>query len=178
MNFKDITDKIRHDLRLNDEVPDFDPENGNEQAKFLFLLEAPGPKALETGLISFNNPDPSARNFKKQLAEVGIRKEDIAIWNVVPWYLGNESKSTIRPAKLTDIEVALKYLKLIIASMQNLRCIILVGGAARKSHIALSSFTEARIFSCHHPSAKVINTNPNAERENIAVFKNMMKNFG
>ncbi len=178
MSFKDIIETIRKDLSLNDEVPGFDPDNGNEKAKFLFLLEAPGPGAIETGIISFNNPDPSARNFKKQLSVAGVRKEDIAIWNVVPWYLGNTSKTAIRSAKSTDIEVALKYLNQIIATMQNLRCIVLVGGAARKSHIALSGITSASIFSCHHPSAKVINTNPHAERENIAVFKNMVKTFG
>lgn len=178
MNFKDITSTIKKDLDLSDEVPGFDPENGNENAKFLFLLEAPGPKAIKSGLISFNNSDPSARNFKKQLSEAGINKSDIAIWNVVPWYLGNESRSKIRNANSYDLRTALKYLRLVIDAMRSLKCIILVGGTARKSHVALSSITNARIFSCHHPSARVMNTNPKAEIENIEVFKNIMKNIG
>ena len=93
MKFSEITDLIRRDLNLTNEVPEFDPKNGNEKAKFLFLLEAPGPKALKTGLISFDNPDPTAKNFCKQLEESKISKKDVAVWNVIPWYLGNESKS-------------------------------------------------------------------------------------
>lgn len=178
MKLKDITKIIRNDLNLSREVPDFDPKNGNEKAKFLFLLEAPGPKAIKTGLISFNNPDPTARNFKKQIDQAGINLNELAVWNVVPWYLGNESKRTIRSAKSSDIEAALKYLKLVITAIKPLKCIILVGGAARKSHIALSRITTVRIFSCHHPSAKVMNTNPTANQENIEIFKNIKDNFG
>lgn len=178
MKFNDITQRIREDLGLSSEVPEFDPENGNENAKFLFLLEAPGPKAIKTGLISLNNPDPSARNFKTQLNQAGINKKDLAIWNVVPWYIGNDNKTAIRPAKSDDIEISIKYLKLIIAAMKSLKCIVLVGGAARKTHIVLSAMTTARIFSCHHPSAKVMNTNPKAEKENLEVFRNLIKKFG
>ncbi|NTW88392.1 MAG: uracil-DNA glycosylase [Desulfobulbaceae bacterium] len=178
MEFTEITKIIRNDLGLNSEVPEFDPENGNEDAKFLFLLEAPGPKAIKTGLISFNNPDPSAKNFKKQVSTAGIDKRDIALWNVVPWYIGNENQTLIRSAKTSDIEVALKYLKLVIAAMKSIKCIILVGGAARKTHVALSSITTVRIFSCHHPSAKVLNSYPKVEEENLKVFRNIIENFG
>ena len=38
-----LVSKIRSDLGSPEAVPGFDPLNGNEQAKFLFLLEAPGP---------------------------------------------------------------------------------------------------------------------------------------
>ena len=177
MKFSEITDLIRRDLNLTNEVPEFDPKNGNEKAKFLFLLEAPGPKALKTGLISFDNPDPTAKNFCKQLEEAKISKKDVAVWNVIPWYLGNESKSAIRSANSSDLREALKYLKLVISAMEQLKCIILVGGTARRAHVALSSITTARIFSCHHFSAKVMNTNPAAEQENIEVFKNIKRNF-
>jgi len=33
-------------MRLSDEVPNFDPQNGNESARILFVLEAPGAKAV------------------------------------------------------------------------------------------------------------------------------------
>ncbi len=178
MRLSEVTKIIRKDLNLSVEVPDFDPKNGNENAKFLFLLEAPGPKAVKTGLISFDNPDPTARNFRKQIDKAGIKLGEIAVWNVVPWYLGNDSKSAIRSAKSSDIDMALKYLKLVISAIESLKCIVLVGGTARKSHVALSRFTTVRIFSCHHPSAKVINTNPKAELENIEIFKNIKDNFG
>lgn len=178
MKFKEIIEIIRNDIGPSVEVPEFDPDNGNENAKFLFLLEAPGPKAIKSRLISFNNPDQSARNFKKQLELARIDRNKIAIWNVVPWYLGNKTKSKIRSAKLEDIEIALKYVKLVIHAMKSLECIVLVGGAARKAHVAISRITTARIFSCHHPSVKVINAKPKAEAENIELFKHINKNFG
>jgi uracil-DNA glycosylase len=54
--------KIRSEQGLSTEVPGFDPLNGNENARFLFVLEAPGPKAVKkTGVISFDNPDQTAR---------------------------------------------------------------------------------------------------------------------
>lgn len=87
MNFADLVNRIRTERNLTREVPGFDPENGNERAKFLFLFEAPGAKAVKTGLISFNNPDPTARNFLSQLEAAAIRRDEIAIWNTVPWYI-------------------------------------------------------------------------------------------
>lgn len=44
-------------------VPYFDPLDGGQYAEILFLLEAPGPRAVESGFISRNNPDPTAKNF-------------------------------------------------------------------------------------------------------------------
>ena len=105
-----FVDKIRNDQGLSNEVPYFDPKNGNENARFLFVLEAPGPKAVETRFISFDNPDQTAKNFKEQLEEAGINRSEIAIWNIVPWYLGNSEKTKIRAAKSRDIAQCLDYL--------------------------------------------------------------------
>ena len=171
MNFSDLVNRIRAERNLSSEVPGFDPKNGNELAKYLFLLEAPGPKALKTGQISFDNPDPSARNFGEQLAAAGIAREEIAIWNVVPWYIGNEAGTSIRAANGRDLHAGTEYLAPLVSAMPNLRCIVLVGGAARQAHMFLSRVTTARIVSCHHPSARVLNINPEAAKENIEVFR-------
>lgn len=172
MSFADLVNRIRIEKNLNREVPGFDPKNGNEQAKYLFLLEAPGPKAIKSRQISFDNEDPSARNFRNQLDEAGITREEIAIWNVVPWYIGNEAGTSIRGANSNDVRTGIEYLPSLISAMPNLRCIVLVGGAARRAHMFLSRFTTARIVSCHHPSAKVINSNnPEKNKENIEVFR-------
>jgi uracil-DNA glycosylase len=76
-------------------IPFFDPFDGGTTARCLFLLEAPGPKAVESGFISRNNPDESAKNFFELNAEVGIPRELTVIWNVVPWYVGDGTR--IRP---------------------------------------------------------------------------------
>lgn len=173
MSLRTVVEKIREDHGDASAVPEFDPNNGNDDAKFLFLFEAPGAKAVKTGYISFDNPDPSAKNFRQQLESAGIERREIAIWNTVPWYIGNKSRSSIRPAKHADIRSGMAYLEPIIEAMPKLRCIVLVGGAARSAHVFLSQVTEARILSCHHTSAKVINTNPAAAQENIRVFQFM-----
>ncbi|MDE2128633.1 MAG: uracil-DNA glycosylase [Betaproteobacteria bacterium] len=171
MRFEQLVSKIRTDRGLEREVPRFDPDNGNERAKFLFLLETPGPRAVETGFISFDNPDPTARNFREQLATAGIERPEIALWNVVPWYLGEGSR--VRPAKDDDLKDALPYLPPVVEAMHGLSCIVLVGCAARRAHFLLSRTTTARILACHHPSARAMHVNPRARQENIEIFRFM-----
>jgi uracil-DNA glycosylase len=173
MTFAELVDGIRKEQALGREVPGFDPDNGNEQARYLFLLEAPGPKAVHTGCISLSNPDPTARNLRRQFHQVGIEAEDIAVWNVVPWYLGDSQRKKIRGATSADVLAGVKYVSAVVAAMPNLECIVLVGSAARKAHVFLSAVTTARILSCHHPSAQALNANPAAEEENMAVFRFM-----
>ena len=171
MNFANLVNRIRAERSLTSEVPGFDKKNGNERAKYLFLLEAPGPKAVKTGEISFDNPDPTAKNFREQLAAAGITREEIAIWNVVPWFICNEAGTSIRAASGSDVRDGIKYLTQLVSAMPNLRCIFLVGGAARKSHMFLSRVTTARIVTCHHPSAMVLIFTPEAAKENIEIFR-------
>ncbi|NNM79347.1 MAG: hypothetical protein HKM01_02645 [Gallionella sp.] len=111
------------------------------------------------------------------MADAGVRPADIAIWNVVPWYLGNEELSKIRGAKNTDVKQGLRYLTAVVAAIENLQCIVLAGGAARQAHIHLSHNTTARILSCHHPSPipeKVQNTVAGAREEIVSVFRCML----
>jgi len=171
MSLSDIVNRIRADFGSAKDVPGFDPQNGNESAKYLLLLEAPGPQAVQSGMISQNNPDPSARALKQQLAEAQITPNEIAIWNVVPWYIGNENRSRIRSARSSDIQQGIAYLREIVSAMPNLKAIVLVGTAARKSHVSLSQFSTARIVACHHTSQQAMNGNPEAEAENIKVFR-------
>jgi len=168
-----FVEKIRSEQNLGIEVPGFDPKNGNEKARFLLILEAPGAKAVKTGVISFDNPDFTATNLKRQLEVAGIDRSEIAIWNVVPWYLGNDEKTKIRPAKTRDISQCLGYLAELVSLLNRLECVVLVGAAARKAHVHLSYTTKVRILSCHHPSPRVMNHSSDAARDNIAVFKAM-----
>lgn len=171
MNFDELTKHIRREIRLGHEVPSFDPLNGNEQAWLLLLLEAPGPKAVKTGCISVDNPDPTARNLKGQLLAAGIERSDFALWNIVPWYIGNARQTEIRAANGADVKVGMRYLPPLLEAMPNLSCIALVGGAARQAHVFLSRITTARIVSCHHPSARFLNPHPEAAQENIEIFR-------
>lgn len=172
---KEVVERIRLEQGLTTEVPDFDPSNGNEAARFLFILEAPGRRAVQSGYISLDNPDLSARNFRTQLERAGVERKDIAIWNVVPWYLGNEDATRIRAARRSDIQPCLDYLTAVANALPRLQCIVLVGGAARAAHVHLSRVTTARILSCHHPSPKVQNTRSQTAEENVEVFRYMLR---
>lgn len=164
---------IRKENGLSEEVPDFDPLNGNKNARILFVFEAPGAKAVKTGYVSFDNPDQSARNFREQLRKAGIDRTEISIWNIVPWYLGDGRK--IRAAGVTDVLMGLNYLGELIKILKKLEFIVLVGGAARRAHTFLSHKVKIRILACHHPSPKVVNNYPRMVDENILIFKMMRK---
>ena len=168
-----IVERIRSEQQLTREVPDFDPQNGNETARFLFVLEAPGPKAVASGFVSLKNEDQTAKNFQAQLTAAGVSSTDIALWNVVPWYLGNAEHSKIRGARSLDVKQGLQYLTAVVTAIENLQCIVLVGSAARQAHIHLSHNTTAHILSCHHPSPKVQNAVLGATEENVSVFRFM-----
>jgi uracil-DNA glycosylase len=64
-------------------VPNVDPNDGGMNARVLVLLETPGPKAVASGFVSRDNPDPTARNLGLVLDEAGLLRSDVVIWNVV-----------------------------------------------------------------------------------------------
>jgi uracil-DNA glycosylase len=171
-----IVERIRAEQGISDRVAGFDPANGNEAARFLFVLEAPGPGAIASKKVSLDNDDLSARNLRMQMAEAGVDRVDIALWNIVPWYLGNDSGTQIRAAVSADIRKGLRFLDAVIEALPRLEAIVLVGGAARQAHVHLSHTTSARILSCHHPSPRVQNINRAAAEENVRVFRRMLAN--
>ena len=56
-------------------IPNFDPWDGGIDAEILYLLEAPGPKAVLSGFISRNNPDETAKNFFELNAEAKVPRK-------------------------------------------------------------------------------------------------------
>lgn len=87
------------------QIPYFDPWDGGTAAEVLYLLEAPGAKAVLSGFISRNNPDETAKNFFLFNQKSGIPRKRTITWNIVPWYIGSGSR--IRPATSDDIEAGI-----------------------------------------------------------------------
>jgi uracil-DNA glycosylase len=166
----DFVEKLRLTRSDQRDVPSFEPNNGNLNAKVLLVLEAPGPGALKTGKVSQYNDDPTAKNLKAMLEDAKLKGEDLMIWNVVPWYCGNEEKTNIGRPLAADVTAGIESLCELTGLLPNLKAIVLVGGSARKAHVRLSATTQARILSCHHMSQRVINRNNAAEKDNEAVF--------
>jgi uracil-DNA glycosylase len=150
---------LRDAAGLEASVPDFDPWDGGTQAEVLFLLEAPGPKAVMSGFISRNNPDESAKNFFELNAAAGIARGRTATWNIVPWYIGTGSR--IRAATRTDIEAGIPSLVRLLDLLPRLRAIVFVGEkAARADEVIAKLRPGLRRFRSPHPSPLYVNNAP------------------
>ncbi|ABL65638.1 uracil-DNA glycosylase [Chlorobium phaeobacteroides] len=150
---------LREEMGSDYAIPYFDPLDGGIVAPMLFLLEAPGPKAVASGFISRNNPDETAKNTFLLTKEAGIDRKSTVLWNVVPWYIGSGSK--IRPATIQDIKPALDSLRLLLSMLTKLQSIVLVGCKAalvesdvRRMHPAI------KVFKISHPSPLFVNRLP------------------
>ena len=97
-------------------IPNFDPWDGGIDAEILYLLEAPGPKAVLTGFVSRNNPDETAKNFFEVNAEAKIPRKRTVTWNIMPWYIGDSKR--IRSANRDDLQTGICELPRFFLSFQ------------------------------------------------------------
>lgn len=145
-------------------VPDFDPWDGGTLAEVLYLLEAPGGRAVGSGFISRNNPDETAKNFFELNSAAGIPRERTVTWNVVPWYIGTGKR--IRAAGSTDIDAGAPSLGRLLALLPRVRAVILIGRKAERAAGLIARLRpDIRIFRSPHPSPLFVNHAPgNRER--------------
>lgn len=158
--------RARHPER---HVPDADPCDGGVRARALLLLEAPGPQSVATGFVSRDSPNATARNLRALLEEASIRREDVLIWNVVPWYVGDGRR--IRPVTASDIDEAFACLETLLETMTALERIVLVGRKAQRVEPRLRTWREdVDIVRTWHPSPQVFNLSPERKAETRAAF--------
>jgi len=154
-----FVESMRHERGLKGEIPYFDPADGGVNARCLFLLEAPGAKAVESGFISRNNPDETAKNFFLLNQEVSLARELTVSWNVVPWYIGQGS--SIRPASAADIQEAHPYLEEMLRLLLQLQIVVLIGRKAqRAAEYIQNAVPQAIVLEMLHPSPRVVNVHP------------------
>ncbi len=140
-------------------IPNFDPLDGGTEAEVLFLLEAPGPKAIASGFVSRDNPDESAKNFLLANAAAGIDRRRTVTWNIVPWYIGSGRK--IRPACAEDIRPAVHWLRELLLLLPRLRFAVCVGVKARHAKDLIEAFRpEVQMLEMPHPSPMFVNRAP------------------
>lgn len=160
-----FVDELRVSAGPDAGIPYFDPWDGGVDAKVLFLLEAPGAKAVASGFISRNNPDETAKNMFELGVEAGIDRKQTALWNVVPWYIGTGTK--IRAATPQDLEEGLQPLPRLLALLPKLQAVILLGKKAEKAAATIASVRpDLKLFLCAHPSPLYVN-NAIGNREKI-----------
>ncbi|WP_111658002.1 uracil-DNA glycosylase [Alcanivorax indicus] len=140
-------------------MPYFAPWDGGVGARALFLLEAPGPKARNSGFVSMNNPDETAKHIFELIHDAGTDRRSIAIWNTVPWYIGSGTK--IRPARSADIASGVESLANLFQLMPKLRLVVLVGAKARNARKHIQSVAPPLgLLSSPHPSPMFVNRRP------------------
>jgi uracil-DNA glycosylase len=151
-----LVDKMRNGKGPSYKIPDFDPLDGGSSARVLFLLEAPGPKAMTSGFVSRNNPDETAKNFFLLNEEAGIDRRHTVTWNAVPWYIGSGKK--IRPAKHQDVREADEWLKELLETLHQLRIVVFVGQKALHAQgVVQGHRPQIEVMAMPHPSPLFIN---------------------
>ncbi len=111
-------------------VPRFDPLDGGVAARLLVLMESPSRRGIEQGFASADNPTPTGRRMREEMAASGIRREDRVVWNVVPWYLGDAQKA--RNPTLAERREGAALLPSFLALLPSLKVVLTLGVAARE----------------------------------------------
>lgn len=144
-------------LRGSVEVPDFDPLDGGEDARVLFLFEKPGPMTADgskfkgrsgSGFISRNNDDPTAEAILSFMQEAGIPRKLTVCWNVIPCWNGT------RKVTVSEIRDGVGCIKELILLLPKLSAIVMVGQKAAKARPYLES-TKKKLFTSDHPGPLV-----------------------
>lgn len=175
-----FVERLRRDRGFTSKVPYFDPWDGGVRARCLFVHEAPGRKAVESGFISRNNPDETAKNFFCLNEEVGLPRSETITWNIVPWYTGTDEK--IRSARTEDIKTGLPYLDELINLLPRLKVVVLVGRKAQRVHDNLrGKWPDLNLFVCPHPSPVNLRCRPenrNKILDELRKIKAFLQNEG
>lgn len=158
-------------------VPDFDPLDGGVLAECLFLLEAPGARAVSSGFISRNNPDETAKNFFLLNQEAGLVRARTVTWNVVPWYVGSGER--IRAVTEADIRASSPHLKELLGLLPALRAVVLVGRKAQRARPMFERLApHCALFECAHPSPLSLNGRPARRAEVLHCLNTVAAHIG
>jgi uracil-DNA glycosylase len=159
-------------------VPWFDPADGGYQARILWLLEAPGPKATRerggSGFISCNNNDATAQNTWETREKAGVSRKLVVHWNVIPYYIGTDTK--IRAHNPKDIAAVGPFIEELISLLPHLKVVILGGEAARKAMQDLAPrHIKFQVIMCPHPSPPNVNTRPGNRERIVNAWREALK---
>ena len=171
---------LRNRLGPDAIVPWFDPQDGGSEAKILWLLEAPGPKATRkrggSGFISCNNNDGTAQNSWETREEAGVSRKLVVHWNAIPYYIGSNTK--IRAYDANDIAAVGPLLNELLDLLPQLQVVILGGGAARRVWRDFAPQNlKLHIIECPHPSPTNLNTRPGNKEQLIKAWQDAMSHL-
>lgn len=169
-----LVEKMKNERGPGAAIPWFDPADGGVHATTLLLLEAPGPQAAPlkrrspSGFVSLDNDDQTAQNLHELVHAAGVDRSSLVIWNIVPWYLGDESGQRIRAATQEDTDEAARWLDELLALLTRVEVAVLLGRRAQVGWLnaTASAVRPLPIFACPHPSPRALAGHPE-RRERI-----------
>ena len=150
-------------------TPDFDPADGGTAARVLLLLETPGPSIGRTGFVSADNTTGTAANLRRFLAEAGLDRRCLAIWNTVPWVI--HAGGPNRAPRRDEIGRGLAALPGLLPLLPLLRCAVLSGRVAGLAEPVLRALRPGLgLVRVPHPSPVYVCTSPDIPRRIVAGF--------
>jgi uracil-DNA glycosylase len=137
------------------DVPNVDPCDGGIAARALFLLETPGPRAVGTRFVSRDNPDLSAKNIGKALADAQLGRADTLLWNVVPYCISTVDRNA--NASMAQIRAAAPSVQNFIDALPCLAVVVFCGGSAQRAIRLLRFPDHVAVLRTFHPGAQAYN---------------------
>ncbi len=142
------------------DVPHLDPLGGGTDARVLYLLEAPGPKAARqhggSGFVSMDNNDPTAEALYHATLAAGLERRAVVTWNIVPWYVG--TGTSIRAVRTDEVREGRAHLRTLIAHLPALRVVVTFGRPATTGWAGVAAhFTHLTGLSTWHASGRALN---------------------
>ena len=158
-------------------VPYFDPRDAGVDARILWLLEAPGPRATRerggSGIVSCNNNDGTAANTWTTRHEAGVPRSMVVHWNAIPYYLGSDTR--IRAHNTADVASAGPLLAELLELLPRIRAVILGGKAAQRTWAGHApKETAVSSFEAPHPSPTNLNTRPLTREAVVKAWRDAM----
>lgn len=158
-----LTELARRIRKKHPHTPFFDPKNGGVDAHILFLLEAPGPQAIN--FVSQENNDPTAENLYHLINKAGLSRNDIVLWNIVPFYIGAENLTKIQAANKTHLEAGKPWLIKLLGLLPKLKVVVLLGRKAQRACKLIQTLRpDLCVLKGWHPSCRAIGKNQSNKR--------------
>ncbi|MBY0336922.1 MAG: uracil-DNA glycosylase, partial [Acetobacteraceae bacterium] len=141
-------------------VPGFDPRDGGTGARLLLLLETPGPRTRPGDLVTRDKPTPTGSNLRRFLGEAGLAREDMILWNAVPWLIHAEGARNRAP-RAAELRAGLGFLPGLLDALPRLRVAVLAGRfAAAAEPVIAAARPELAVLRMPHPSPTIVCTSP------------------
>ncbi|PZX14209.1 uracil DNA glycosylase superfamily protein [Palleronia aestuarii] len=144
-------------------VPWFDPHDGGAAAQCLILLERPARLGETPRFVSCDNPVPAQRNLRRFLAEAGLTRRRIVIWNAVPWLPPADAVRNAAP-RAAEIREGLTRLPALLKLLPALQVVVLAGRVPGRA----ASLCTVPVVQVPHPSPVNVNANPSARGRIVA----------